>query len=137
VATRPRVEDDLEAVQRHLAATCKPGRIYSHFEWGEYLSWSAGRRSPVFMDGRIEMYPDEVWNSYGDVTGARDNWHEVLDRYAVDYLILDTELHGRSGLLERVRQSPDWQEAFASRRAVLFVRTPTGVADGSRLRGRT
>jgi drug/metabolite transporter superfamily protein YnfA len=138
-ATRrgPRVEDDLEAVHRHLAATGKPGRIYAHFEWGEYLSWSAGQRSKVFMDGRIEIYPDEVWNNYSDVTCARDRWHEVLDRYAVDYLILDTELHGRSGLLERVRQSPGWQQAFASRRAVLFVRTSAGVADRSRVLGGT
>src|SRR5437773_647570 len=34
-----RVEEDLEAVHRQLAAL-GPGNVYSHFEWGEYLSWS-------------------------------------------------------------------------------------------------
>jgi hypothetical protein len=121
----PRLEDDLEAIQRHLAAA-KPGRIYSHFEWGEYLAWSTSPRCQVFMDGRIEIYPDEVWHKYSDVTFGRERWGAVLDEYQVDYLVLDTEFHGRTGLLERVAQSPHWRRAFASRRAVLFVRTQDG-----------
>ena len=36
------------------------GRIFTRFEWGEYLSWSLGPRYTVFMDGRIEIYPDDV-----------------------------------------------------------------------------
>jgi hypothetical protein len=118
----PRVEDDLEAVQRHLSGTAQPGRIYSHFEWGEYLSWSAAPRCKVFMDGRIEIYPDDVWDQYSEVTFGRDRWNNILDDYGVDYLILDADLHGRTGLLDRVAHSSRWQQAFASRRAILFVR---------------
>jgi hypothetical protein len=75
------------------------------------------------MDGRIDIYPDDVWNRYSDVTLGRAGWDAVLDAYQVDYLVLDTELHGRTGLLERVGQSPHWHQAFVSRRAILFVRT--------------
>ena len=124
----PRVEDDLEAIHRHLDFYGKPGRIYSHFEWGGYLAWSTAPRHRVFMDGRIEIYPDDVWNKYTDVTYASQRWSAILDEYQVDYLILDNDLHGRSGLLEKVAQSPVWRQAFASRRAVLFVRTGTDVA---------
>jgi hypothetical protein len=123
----PRVEDDLEAVQQYLAAK-KPGNLYCHFEWGEYLSWSSAPRCRLFMDGRIDMYPDEVWEKYADVTCGRDSWNHVLDDYQVEYLVLDTLLHGRTGLLRCVEQSPHWQQAFASRRAVLFVRTGLAVA---------
>jgi hypothetical protein len=118
----PRVEEDLEAIQRHLLATSAPGNIYSHFEWGEYLSWSAAPRNKVFMDGRIEIYPDEVWDKYSAVTFGRDSWQRILDDYGVDYLILDMDYHGRTGLLDRVARSPHWQQVFVSRQAVLFVR---------------
>jgi hypothetical protein len=118
----PRVEDDLDAVQQQLTALGKPGRIYTHFEWGEYLAWSDAPSCKIFMDGRIEIYPDDVWDKYSAVTTASTRWNAVLDEYGVDYLVLDTDLHGKSGLLQRVTQSPVWRQAFVSRRAVLFVR---------------
>ncbi len=71
------------------------GVLFSRFEWGEYLTWLLGPRFPVFMDGRIEIFPDEVWAQYSTVTVGRAQWHEVLNRYAVDYLLLDAPYHGR------------------------------------------
>ena len=123
-----RVEEDLEAVHGQLMALGRPGNVYSHFEWGEYLSWSVAPRCKIFMDGRIEIYPDDVWSKYTAVTYAQPDWDAVLDEYQVEYLILDANLHGRSGLLEKVSQSPRWQHAFASRSAVLFVRKSRDVA---------
>ena len=41
-----RIEEDLESVHRHMLTTptAASGNIYSHFEWGEYLSWSVAPR---------------------------------------------------------------------------------------------
>ena len=72
--------------------------------------------------------PDDVWAKYTTVTYAQPRWDAVLDEYGVEYLILDANLHGRSGLLQEVSQSPRWQQAFTSRSAVLFVRKSRDVA---------
>jgi hypothetical protein len=117
-----RVEDDLEAVQRHLAAHAGAGRIFSRFEWGEYLTWSCAPGFKVFMDGRIEIYPDEVWERYAAVTTGRADWERILDDYGVDFLLLDASYHARTGLLARVEQSPAWRPAFRCRDAILYVR---------------
>jgi hypothetical protein len=74
------------------------------------------------MDGRIEIYPDDVWDKYSTVTFAREHWQQILDDYRVDYLILDADFHGRTGLLQHALASPHWQRVFVSRQAVLFVR---------------
>src|SRR5262249_34570641 len=124
----PRVEDDLEAVRLHLTATEPPGNLYSHFEWGEYLSWSAAPRHRVFMDGRIEIYPDDVWDRYDAVTFARPPWEQILEDYGVEYLVLDANYHARTGLLQRVGESPRWRQAFRSRSVVLYVRRPGSLA---------
>jgi hypothetical protein len=120
-----RVEEDLEAVHGHLMAMSRAGNLYSHFEWGEYLSWSVTPRYRVFMDGRIEIYPDDVWQKYVALTRGSAHWNAILDEYGVDYLILDADYHGRSGLLDRVTKSPRWERAFQARSAILFVRKPT------------
>jgi hypothetical protein len=122
-----RLEEDLEAVHRQMAATALPGNVYSHFEWGEYLAWSVTPRYKIFMDGRIEIYPDDVWQKYARVTCGGSGWDTILDEYGVDYLILDANYHSRSGLLERVDHSPGWERAFQARSAILFVRRPARV----------
>jgi len=118
----PRVEDDLEAVHRHLQVHAGAGRIFSRFEWGEYLGWSGAPHFKVFMDGRIEIYPDEVWERYAAVTRGLAGWDRILDDYRVDFLLLDSTYHARTGLLRQVEQSSVWREAFRVRDAILYVR---------------
>jgi len=40
----------------------------------------------------------------------------------VDYLLLDADYHGRTGLLGRVAGSRAWREEFRSGGAVLYAR---------------
>jgi hypothetical protein len=121
-----RVESDLQAVADHLAARNlqrRGGRVFTRFAWGEYLGWSLAPRYTVFMDGRIEIYPDEVWDQYAAVTRGRADWEEVLEGYGVDCLVLDEEGY-HQGLLPQVRRSPCWRQVFRQGNAVLFVRDP-------------
>lgn len=116
-----RVEDDLAGILARVQETGAAPRVFSRLEWGEYLSWSFGPRGQVFMDGRIEIYPDSAWRDYSDVTRARADWQEILDRYQVDCLLLDTPFH--EDLLKQVERSPRWRQADKSGRAVLYCRT--------------
>jgi hypothetical protein len=115
-ASRP--EADIEAVAGRVN-----GRVFTRLEWGEYLDWAAYPNSRVFMDGRIEIYPDDVWQEYHAVTSARDDWELILARRGVDYLLLDSAYHGE--LMPRVEASPHWRRVDASGPAVLYSRRPS------------
>jgi hypothetical protein len=116
-----RTETDLQVMADELAAQQTAGRVFTRFEWGEYLSWAVGPNFKVFMDGRIEIFPDEVWASYAAVTRGRADWDEILKAYEVDWLLLDETHHG--DLLPLVRQSKDrWTETCRQGNAVLFAR---------------
>ena len=119
---QPHVEEDLDAVHAELSAHLRKGRIFSRFEWGEYLSWSYSPDFAVFMDGRIEIFPDEVWQQYADVTRGQADWEKVLDEYHIDALLLDSDYHARTGLLSQVERSPHWHKQFSARNAQLYLR---------------
>jgi hypothetical protein len=102
------------------------GRIFCRFEWGAFLNCSLGTRYPVFMDGRIDIFPDEVWEQYSALTTGRADWEEILDRYRVDYLLLDARYHGGTGLLPQVERSGRWESAFQAGDALVFVRRSAG-----------
>jgi hypothetical protein len=115
-----RTEADLQAAVDHVAE--RGGhRVFTRFSWGEYVGWALAGRGTVFMDGRIEIYPDEVWARYAAVTRGRADWQQILDDYGVDCLLLDAS--GYDGqLLPFVEASENWREQFRQGDSVLFVR---------------
>ncbi|HZT80626.1 MAG TPA: hypothetical protein VFA26_10400 [Gemmataceae bacterium] len=123
-----RTEADLEAVCARLRERGGAGRVFSRFEWGEYLSWALAPDGTVFMDGRIEIYPPEVWARYSAVTRGRADWERLLDGYGVDYLLLDRAGYHHD-LLPRVEEAADrWELVAESGDAVLFARRGAGRA---------
>jgi hypothetical protein len=122
VRKEPRTEWQLEQVAGELRTAAPSGRVFTRLEWGEYLGWSLAGRFPVFMDGRIEIIPDAVWNEYTAVTCGQADWQQILDRHGVDHLVLDTRYHHKTGLLAAARQSPEWREVSQHGPAILFVR---------------
>jgi len=78
-------------------------------------------RYKVFMDGRIEIFPDRVWQEYDAVTRGRADWEAILARYQVDCLVLDKGGY-HAGLLPQVERSANWQAIQSAGDAVLFVR---------------
>jgi hypothetical protein len=135
-AVRPmhRDEDDLEEAARHLPPPDGGGRIFSRFEWGEYLGWELEPRGyTVFMDGRIEIFPDDIWDQYAAVTKGRAEWETILDGYHVHCLLLDSTYH--ADLLPQVERSAYWEKSFQSGKAILFVRRPGNQATAQVSRG--
>jgi hypothetical protein len=126
-----RQETDLQAFADQIAAEKPNARVFTRFAWGEYLAWSLDARGKVFIDGRIEIIPDEVWNEYGEVTRGRPDWDAILDHYGVDYLILDRGSYHHD-LLPLVLESPKWHVANERGDAFLFSRNaPSQFAAGS------
>jgi hypothetical protein len=117
-----RTETDLQAVADRLARG-PGGRLFTRFSWGEYMGWALAPRYTVFMDGRIEIFPDEVWQQYAAVTRGRADWEEILDGYGVDWLLLDAGAAGYHGqLLPLVERCGRWRREMRCGDAVLFAR---------------
>jgi hypothetical protein len=129
VLSRPerthRRETDLQEAADHLRAEGCEGRIFTRFAWGEYMGWSLSTHFTVFMDGRIEIIPDEVWRQYEAVTRGRADWQEILNGYGVDYLLLDASGYHHD-LLPLVERSCLWRKMCRRGDAVLFVRNRRG-----------
>jgi hypothetical protein len=123
-----RTETDLQAIANRLSTEGRGGRIFTRFAWGEYIGWSLAPRYTVFMDGCIEIIPDEVWRQYSAVTRGRGDWEDILARYDVDCLLLDASGYHHD-LLPLVERSPAWRQVCRQGDAVLFVRQGTNGAD--------
>lgn len=124
--SQQRIEHDLDVALAKVRELAPSARIFTRLEWGEYLGWAGSPRYLVFMDGRIEIYPDEVWREYATITTGQDGWQAILDRYQVDALVLDADYHRRTGLLSAMEQSTAWRQACTMRGTLVFARRDPG-----------
>jgi len=107
----------------YLQAHAPPpaGRMFNYQAWGGYLEWATWPRHQVYLDGRIELYPTQVWLDYLATVFPTTHWRQLLDQYAISYLVLSpTDM---PDLVADVRADPGWRLDYADDRAVIFERS--------------
>jgi hypothetical protein len=102
------------------------GRMLNDQGWGGYLEWAAWPRHQVFLDGRIELHPPQVWFDYLDAVFPTTRWRAVLDSYDISYAVLNTA--AESELIADLRAEPGWQIDYEDDQAVVFSRSLSPVA---------
>jgi hypothetical protein len=97
-----------------------PGQMFNTYNWGGYLIWSLYPQSPVFVDGRTDLYAfNGVLDDYVQVHLAQPGWREVLDRYGVGHIVTE-----QGGLLAAVLdETEDWQMIYSDGLAAIYVQT--------------
>lgn len=95
-----------------------PGsRVFMNQPWASWIEHAAPQVS-VFVDSRIELFPERVWLDYGQVAFAGARWQEVLDRWEPDAIVAEAGWD----LLPFLRDDPGWRVAYEDDDGVLFVR---------------
>jgi hypothetical protein len=63
------------------------GKMFNDYNWGGYLIWHLPEY-PVFVDGRTDLYGDEVLEDYLRVMQGKAGWEEILKEYDIQWVIL-------------------------------------------------
>ena len=122
----PQSKESLISAETPVAATGfllrerLPGPLFHEQAFGTYLIWAAQPEYPVFVDGRVELYPPKVWLDYLDISAANCGWEEKLDGYGVKTLMLSPQ--EQAALIKAVGESPKWRLVYQDPHALLFVR---------------
>jgi hypothetical protein len=93
-----------------------PGRLFNSYNWGGYLLWALPEY-PVFIDGRTDLYNDEVIDQWLQVVRAEPGWQETLDRWEVRLILLEP---GMPVVGQLHRQG--WHLLYEDKQAVVFSR---------------
>jgi len=106
-----------------LRDIARPGdRLFNPQPWGSWFEFALPDVL-VAIDSRIEVFPPDVWDDYGDVTGGTVGWESILDRWGVTIVVAPAD---DDGFIERLRGA-GWDEAFADEDGVVFLRGSTAT----------
>ena len=103
------------AVQ-YLREAEPPGRLFNSYNWGAYLLWALPEH-PVFVDGRTDLYNDEVIGEWLHAARAEEGWQGVLDRWDVRLILLEPS----TPLVYRLEVN-GWRLLYSDEVAVVYGR---------------
>jgi hypothetical protein len=100
--------------------TLPPGsRVAVDQPWASWFEYAAPDLK-VFVDPRIELFPEDVWDDYAQLRIGGYRWREALDRWDVDAVVLDTTAWP---LDAAIREDPAWRPVHDEDGAAVYVRS--------------
>jgi hypothetical protein len=94
-----------------------PGLLFNSYNWGGFVIWAA-RDYPVYVDGRTDLYDDELLRVYLQTYFAQPGWDDNLDEVGINAVLVEpgTPLARLLDVDER------WACLCSDEVAVVFVR---------------
>jgi hypothetical protein len=97
-----------------------PSRLFVYYDWGGYVIWKLYPRYRVFVDGRADLYGDDLLRQRQDASQLRDGWEQILDRWDVGAVMVPPSAALAQGLL----LDKHWHAEYHDSQAILFVTKP-------------
>ena len=76
------------AAAEYLARHPGMGPMLNSYNWGSYLLWRLPEE-PVFVDGRTDVYDDELLSQYLTTVNAQNGWRNTLTQWNIGLVFLE------------------------------------------------
>jgi hypothetical protein len=96
------------------------GRAFNCLAMGGYLTWSRPADA-VFVDGRLEAFPEAVFRSYFQVMDQPGAWTKTVAPYALDYALVYHGWSNRLPLVNYLAKDHGWSLVYFDEIASVFV----------------
>jgi hypothetical protein len=106
---------------KFLNSTPLPGKMFNKYSWGGYLIYALQPSKPVFIDGRADMYGEEIFSEYRKVVAIDKDVDSILDKYEVDLVIYPNE----TPLVKYLLAGSRWDEIYHDEEASVLLRKPS------------
>jgi hypothetical protein len=100
-------------LQQHPPA----GPIFNLYDWGGYLIWKLYPTTPVFIDGRADLYGPDLFHDFADAYQFKNHWQQILQRWHVQTVIVPPA----SALAVGLQSAPGWTISYQDSQAIILT----------------
>jgi len=104
----------VEAVAYLKSTPSKEGRLFNTYNWGGYLIYNYPEQK-VFVDGRTDLFRDEILGEWLTVIQAGDGWQASLEKWGVTRILIEPDRP-----LAKVLPYNGWIETYRDSVAVVY-----------------
>ncbi len=112
-----------------------PRELFVYYDWGGYAIWKLYPEYRVFVDGRADLYGDELLGqAMNTVLDLKGGWRDVLDRWKIEALLVPPSC----AVVQALLLDPHWQAQFHDSKAIILLKRrpkiqPASLSPGSYL----
>ena len=93
-------------------------QMFNSYNWGGYLTWDL-RDYPVFIDGRADLYGDEIIGQWWQIINATDEGFDLLDQWDVNFVLLEPDWP-----IVEALENESWSVQYKDDISVVLQRSP-------------
>jgi len=94
-------------------------RLYNTYDWGGYLIHRFRGKPQIYIDGRADTYPVELFERFNWIAYGSAGWDRMLEEDRIGALMI----RSTDTLNDQLAEHPDWKLAFMSEESTLYVRS--------------
>jgi hypothetical protein len=102
----------------YLAANPAVGPIFNYYDWGGYLIFKLYPGTRVYIDGRADLYGDQLMEQRADTDYLRDGWQQSLAQWKIRTVIAPED----SPLATGLRRVPGWMVSYEDSKSIILSR---------------
>jgi hypothetical protein len=100
-------------LQAHPAA----GPLFNAYNWGGYLIWKLYPSTRVFIDGRADLYENQILDQFADTYQFSDDWRQTLHQWGIRTVFVPRDSPLATGLLSQ----PGWTVSYEDEQALVLT----------------
>ena len=101
----------------YLAENEEQGNLFHSYNWGGYIIWRLYPEYSSFVDGRTDLFGDEVLSTYLQIWSADRRALDLLDSYNISVVLVEPDAP-----LVSLLDCSDWKLIYEDMDAVLYSR---------------
>ena len=109
------------AAARFLRDSGEAGPLFNSYNWGGYVTWALYPEHLSFVDGRTDLFDDEILEQYLTAWRGEEGWREVLDRWGIRLALIEPD----SPLSLRLEDA-GWRRLYIDTMSAVWVRPDAG-----------
>jgi hypothetical protein len=97
-------------------------KLFVYYDWGGYAIYNLYPRYRVFVDGRADLYGDDLMrDSIRTLIDLRSGWEDIIKRWQIETILLPPSC----ALAQALLLNRHWHATFSDSHAVIFSRSPS------------
>jgi len=101
------------------------GNIFNDYNFGGYLIYNLYPENKIFIDGRIVMYGQRIFDEYYSIKWQENNYEELIEKYNIKIFIIKYE----SKILNYLAGSEQYKLVYFDEKALIYVRDNEDIRD--------
>lgn len=110
---------EIEGLVDYLNTSLPDGNLFNDYVLGGYLIYALKPAPKVFIDGRADMYGEDILSDYMSIKGSMTQRGQLLDQYEIDWIVFEK----KSDLVSSLEDSGRWVREYSNKHYAVLKRS--------------